>query len=80
MKTMFSTADGHDLWTVFEHRATHHAPVAPTGFRVQDGRDLADLFAPYDGGQKVNPVGFCVADGRDLCEIFAAHPDYRKGV
>lgn len=73
MKTGFSTASGHDLGSVFMHRKEGDAPGAPTGFFVEDGRDIAELFAPYSGGKKADPVGFFVADGRDLCEVFAAH-------
>lgn len=72
MKTDFRAANGEDLGTIFKHRDVDDAPVPPTGFRIRDGRDLADIFAPYTGGRKAEPVGFCIADGRDLCEIFAA--------
>ena len=79
MKTGFCISSGQDLGTIFKHRDPADAPVPPTGFRVQDGRDLADVFAPYTGGKKADPVGFRIADGRDLCEIFAVHAASASG-
>ena len=52
MKTGFSTSSGHDLGSVFKHIKADDVPVDPTGFRIEDGRDLDVLFAPYSGGKK----------------------------
>ncbi|HET8550949.1 MAG TPA: hypothetical protein VFM97_00555 [Gammaproteobacteria bacterium] len=62
-----------DLKAVFEPRQAGDAAVAATGyFDTDDGKDLADIFAPLAVGTRIaGNTGYSV-NGTDLADIFAA--------